>query len=109
MQSLFEWLRDWHKVQVLGEKKFVRFNQGRFVMGLGWQNPPNPNAKAVMLSGPPGIGKTSACRIVCKHLGYELLEMNASDCRNKFAIQSSISALSTNQSIDYWTKSGQTK
>lgn len=107
VQNLFEWLRDWHNVHVLGEKKQVRFNAGRFIMGLGWQNAPNPNAKAAMLSGPPGIGKTSACRIVCKHLGYELLEMNASDCRNKFAIESSISSLASNQSIDYWTQHGQ--
>lgn len=33
VQNLFEWLRDWHSVQVLGEKKFVRQTAGRFVMG----------------------------------------------------------------------------
>lgn len=65
VQSLFEWLRDWHNVHVHGEKKFVRQQTGRFVMGAGWQNPPNPNAKAALLSGPPGVGKTSACRIIC--------------------------------------------
>lgn len=35
--------------------------------------------------------------------------MNASDCRNKLAIESSISALSENQSIDYWTVKGRAK
>jgi replication factor C subunit 1 len=44
---------------------------------------PRLNAKAALVSGPPGIGKTSACRILCKTLGYETLELNASDSRNK--------------------------
>ena len=37
------------------------------------------------------------------------MEMNASDCRSKLAIQSGITTLSTNKSIDYWTVAGQKK
>ena len=48
------------------------------------------NAKSVLISGPPGIGKTSSCRIICKNLGYEVHEMNASDCRNKLSIEQGI-------------------
>ena len=69
-------------------------------------NTPNVNARAALLSGPPGIGKTSAVRMVCKQLGFEVLEMNASDCRSKLAINAGISTLSRNKSIDYWTKAG---
>jgi replication factor C subunit 1 len=47
---------------------------------------PRINAKAALISGPPGIGKTSACRILCKTLGFETLELNASDCRNKLHV-----------------------
>ncbi|KAL3690417.1 hypothetical protein R1sor_016726 [Riccia sorocarpa] len=39
--------------------------------------------KAVLLSGTPGIGKTTTARLVCKELGYETLEVNASDARGK--------------------------
>ena len=42
---------------------------------------------SIILWGPPGIGKTSAARIICEALGFEVLEMNASDTRNKNAIQ----------------------
>jgi len=45
--------------------------------------PGNGNHRAVLLSGPPGIGKTSAAGLVAKSLGYEVLEFNASDARSK--------------------------
>lgn len=67
---------------------------------------PRPNAKAALVSGPPGVGKSSAARIICKHLGYQLLEFNASDCRSKLAIQGMVGTLSSNQSLDYWTDAG---
>ena len=98
INSLFEWLRDWDEVHVLGRKKPVptmRFSRD-------WRDIPRVNAKAAFISGPPGIGKTSACRIVCKHLGYKVLEMNASDSRGKLAINASIGTLSGNTSLDYW-------
>jgi replication factor C subunit 1 len=103
VNSLFEWLKDWDDVHIRGFKKEVPKSRG------GWQNEVRVNAKSVLLSGPPGIGKTSACRIICKHLGYEVLEMNASDCRSKLAITNSISTLSNNKSIDYWTMAGKAK
>jgi replication factor C subunit 1 len=33
----------------------------------------NPGAKAAMLSGSPGIGKTTLATLVAKYLGYEVL------------------------------------
>jgi len=39
--------------------------------------------KAVLISGPPGIGKTSSAKIICAALGYEVMEVNASDTRGK--------------------------
>ena len=39
--------------------------------------------KPVILYGPPGVGKTSAAYALASDLDYELLEINASDKRNK--------------------------
>jgi replication factor C subunit 1 len=43
--------------------------------------------KAALLSGPPGIGKTSTAFAVCRDFGYEIIEFNASDTRSKGALQ----------------------
>eukprot|EP00474_Spongospora_subterranea_P006055 CRZ06513.1 hypothetical protein [Spongospora subterranea] len=46
---------------------------------------PNTDAgkHAVLLSGPPGIGKSSAAGICAKEAGYTVIEMNASTTRSK--------------------------
>lgn len=80
INDLFGWLKDWDDVNIRGIKKQAAPFRGN------WQDAPKVNAKAVLLSGPPGIGKTSSARIVCKQLGYEVLETNASDTRNKNSI-----------------------
>lgn len=101
IDSLYEWLKDWDDVVLRGNKKEVTMRKGQ-----SWQDAPKPNARATMLSGPPGIGKTSTARIVCKQLGYEVLETNASDTRSKNAISLVLTDLSSNQSLDYFSVTG---
>lgn len=50
-----------------------------------------------MLSGPPGIGKTTSVRIIAKKLGMHVVEWNASDVRNKAAIEAFVGPLRNNQ------------
>lgn len=101
VDQLYEWLRDWDDVNIRGNKKEIPFRRG-----MQWKDQINPNAKAALLSGPPGIGKTSAARIVCKLLGYEVIETNASDTRNKNSIANMLGELSSNQSLDYFSVAG---
>ncbi len=47
-----------------------------------------PLKKSLVLYGPPGVGKTSAALAIAHDLGYPLVEMNASDQRNRDSMKS---------------------
>jgi len=42
-----------------------------------------PEKRALILHGPPGIGKTSAALVLGEEMGWRVLELNASDTRNQ--------------------------
>ncbi len=52
---------------------------------IGWEKG-TPKKKAVVLIGPPGVGKTSAAIALSNEFDWGLVEMNASDQRNANAI-----------------------
>mmetsp|Transcript_37669 Transcript_37669/g.120845 ORF Transcript_37669/g.120845 Transcript_37669/m.120845 type:complete len:770 (+) Transcript_37669:188-2497(+) len=82
VKKLRDWLGSWVKVH-LGpvdmRKKVMPSRE-------------NPGAKAVLISGPPGIGKTSIATLVAQEMDYEILELNASDTRSKNSLQVILSA-----------------
>lgn len=100
INSFRDWLQDWDDVVIRGNKKQVKQSFGN------WDNAPKPNAKAALISGPPGIGKSICARLVARSLGYEVLEMNASDTRSKKMIDAEVKNVSSNTSMDYYTNKG---
>ena len=89
VDKLQAWLRDWPKSRKAHFKK------------------PGPHAtntfRAMLISGAPGIGKTTAVHLVCALEGYETLELNASDTRSKKLLESELSDTIHNRSIAGWT------
>eukprot|EP00398_MALV-I-01_sp_L67-1_P000981 gene981-322_t len=88
VKKITTWLRDWHDVVINGNKKPVKFG-----FKSGGSPPDNPNARAVLVSGPPGIGKTTCCQILARETGFVVLEYNASDSRTKKIVESIASGL----------------
>lgn len=60
--------------------------------------------KAVFLYGPTGIGKTTLVHALADSLNLELLEMNASDYRDKKTLDSVIGLASTQKSLFFKSK-----
>ncbi|KAL9114489.1 MAG: hypothetical protein Q9227_001570 [Pyrenula ochraceoflavens] len=46
--------------------------------------------KILMLTGPPGLGKTTLAHVCAKQAGYEVLEINASDDRSRDVVKGRI-------------------
>jgi len=75
VKKLVDWVTKWN-VAHLGAKSFKWMGS----------SPKDMNCKAALLSGPPGIGKTTVVHLVANQLGYEVYELNASDTRSKKAV-----------------------
>ncbi|KAJ6963932.1 replication factor C subunit 1 [Populus alba x Populus x berolinensis] len=70
--QLHNWLKNWN------EQFHDTGNKGK-----GKKQNDSTVKKAVLLSGPPGIGKTTSAKLVSKMLGFQAIEVNASDNRGK--------------------------
>lgn len=61
-------------------------NEEAKAMFIEWLKGKRRNRKAVLLFGPPGVGKTALVNAAAKELGFTIIEMNASDTRSEKAI-----------------------
>ncbi len=55
--------------------------------------------RAIIIHGPPGIGKTTAAHLAAKMAGYDVLESNASDTRSKKLVEAGVTDVLNNSSI----------
>ncbi|KAI0689101.1 DNA replication factor C large subunit [Cytidiella melzeri] len=86
VEKLQMWLHDWSDSLKCGFKK-----PGKNAMNT---------SRAVLITGPPGIGKTTSAHLVAKLEGYTPIELNASDARSKKLVENSTNI--SNTSLDGW-------
>lgn len=58
-----------------------------------------PKFKVALLSGPPGLGKTTLAHIIAKHAGYNVVEINASDDRSTEVFQKRVDTATQMKSV----------
>ncbi|KAM4710072.1 replication factor C subunit 1 [Discoglossus pictus] len=91
--KLMRWLKNWHQNHSSDEKKpAAKYNK------FGGKDD-GSSFKAALLSGPPGVGKTTTAVLVCEELGYSFVELNASDTRSKNSMKEVVAESLSNTSI----------
>ncbi|KAI4724633.1 DNA replication factor C, large subunit [Aureobasidium sp. EXF-10728] len=90
VEKLSAWLRNFHKNARKDFKLAGKDGSGTY--------------RAVMIHGPPGIGKTTAAHLVAKLEGFDIVESNASDTRSKKLVESGLKGvLSTTSLMGYFS------
>ncbi|KAJ5974517.1 Replication factor C subunit 1 [Penicillium waksmanii] len=76
VERIQTWLRNWHSNAKKGFKTGGKDGSGIY--------------RAVMIHGPPGIGKTTAAHLMAKVEGFDIVETNASDTRSKKLVETGL-------------------
>jgi replication factor C large subunit len=74
-------------------------NEDARLAGIKWLANWVTGTKPLILVGPPGSGKTTFAKALARQFDYDLIEMNASDTRNKDALQARINPVLQNTGL----------
>ena len=84
-RSVLRWLKGWDPIVFPGihrPKPKARNSDGI--------EEDRPHRKILMLTGPPGLGKTTLAHVCARQAGYEVVEINASDERSRDVVKGRI-------------------
>ncbi|KAK2734974.1 hypothetical protein FQN57_001409 [Myotisia sp. PD_48] len=80
-RSVLRWLKSWDPIVFPGLAK------PKVKKGFVQESNERPHRKLLVLTGPPGLGKTTLAHVCAKQVGYEVLEINASDERSRNVVK----------------------
>ncbi|KAG5938137.1 hypothetical protein E4U53_008075 [Claviceps sorghi] len=89
-RHVLRWLKRWDPVVFPGRAKSRSVIGRRPGMKQQVNEEEKPHRKILMLTGPPGLGKTTLAHVCARQAGYEVLEVNASDDRSRDVVNNRI-------------------
>ena len=84
-RDVLRWVKSWDPIVFPGTTK----PKPKRVFN-GEDQEPKPHRKILMLTGPPGLGKTTLAHVCARQAGYEIVEINASDDRTSQVVKGKI-------------------
>ncbi|KIW25955.1 uncharacterized protein PV07_09089 [Cladophialophora immunda] len=83
-RQVLRWLKAWDEVVFPGSAKL------KSMRAFDDKDPSQQHRKILLLTGPPGLGKTTLAHVCARQAGYEVLEINASDDRSRDVVKGRI-------------------
>lgn len=85
-RSVLKWLKAWDDIVFPGSRK----DRPKKIFEDKDAGGEQQHRKIMLLTGPPGLGKTTLAHVCAKQAGYEVLEINASDDRSRDVVRGRI-------------------
>lgn len=87
-RQVLRWLKRWDPIVFPGVAKSRSIT--RRLGAKSETEEEKPHRKILMLTGPPGLGKTTLAHVCARQAGYEVMEINASDDRSRDVVKNRI-------------------
>lgn len=84
-RSVLRWLKAWDTIVFPGSTKAKPKSAKK-----GFEEEEQRHRKILLLTGPPGLGKTTLAHVCARQAGYEVQEINASDERSRDVVKGRI-------------------
>ncbi|KAL8918310.1 MAG: hypothetical protein Q9172_005469 [Xanthocarpia lactea] len=84
-RDVLRWVKHWDTIVFPGSSRPVPSSKS-----VGDTTEDKAHCKLLLLTGPPGLGKTTLAHVCARQAGYEVVEINASDERSRDIVKGKI-------------------